>query len=90
MKFNKNIKKQLKERYGQRCVYCGCYIGDDFTIDHVIPQCRGGTNNIDNLVISCIDCNKEKDDMSFDSFMRRFKNGFYADDLLKNYFPQYY
>ena len=30
------------------------------TIDHKIPKSQGGTNDMDNLVLSCIDCNIQK------------------------------
>ena len=36
--------------------------GDDviLEVDHVLPVCEGGTNDIDNLVTSCKDCNRGK------------------------------
>jgi len=30
------------------------------TVDHITPICKGGTNEHDNLQITCIDCNKLK------------------------------
>jgi 5-methylcytosine-specific restriction endonuclease McrA len=30
------------------------------TIDHVIPQSRGGKNSFENCVTSCFDCNNKK------------------------------
>ena len=32
------------------------------TVDHVIPQSKGGTNDIDNLVPCCFSCNAKKKD----------------------------
>ena len=29
-------------------------------IDHLIPVCKGGKNNIDNLITACFDCNRGK------------------------------
>lgn len=29
-------------------------------VDHIIPRCKGGTNEIDNLMSVCSDCHSEK------------------------------
>lgn len=42
------------------CAYCGGY-GD--TIDHVIPQSKGGGSTYENCVTACKKCNSKKDDM---------------------------
>ncbi|PQM47510.1 CRISPR-associated endonuclease Cas9 [Mycobacterium talmoniae] len=44
-------------RDGCTCVYCGEY-GD--TLDHVIPESRGGPNTWENLVTACAPCNGRK------------------------------
>jgi hypothetical protein len=31
-----------------------------FPIDHIIPRCAGGTNDTDNLALSCLHCNSLK------------------------------
>lgn len=41
------------------CAYCG---GRGDTIDHVIPQSRGGQDTWDNLVACCGPCNNRKGD----------------------------
>lgn len=51
-----------------KCEYCGREPlqpyndtrRDFLTIDHIVPKYKGGTDNIENLVISCLQCNKEK------------------------------
>lgn len=40
------------------------------TVDHIIPVCVGGTDDIENLVGSCNDCNLLKGDMSIRRFGR--------------------
>lgn len=52
-----DIIKEIYIKYNNVCIYCGKY-GN--SIDHVLPLSRGGTNNKDNLVISCISCNSKK------------------------------
>ena len=41
------------------CPRCGKQT-DKFTVDHIIPLSRGGTNTIDNLVPLCLRCNIQK------------------------------
>jgi 5-methylcytosine-specific restriction endonuclease McrA len=46
-----------------RCVYCGqSSIGDGvkLEIDHITPLVAGGTDDVNNLVTSCIQCNRSK------------------------------
>lgn len=31
-----------------------------FEIDHIVPICEGGDNNIENLKLSCRNCNRSK------------------------------
>lgn len=57
-----NVPPQLRMkvlvRDGHRCIYCGATKDDtEIQVDHVIPVCRGGTNDIGNLVAACRDCN---------------------------------
>ena len=40
------------------------------SLDHKIPLCRGGTNKADNLVVCCIGCNMEKNNMTENEFVR--------------------
>ena len=62
--------KELSEKYGKRCYYCGIELQDygtsNFcalaTVDHVIPKSKGGKNSIDNYVPCCLSCNARKKD----------------------------
>jgi 5-methylcytosine-specific restriction endonuclease McrA len=38
------------------------------TIDHVIPQVDGGTDDLSNLVLACSDCNCSKRTQSLDAW----------------------
>jgi 5-methylcytosine-specific restriction endonuclease McrA len=43
------------------CQYCGsAFNSDELTFDHVIPVSRGGAKTWENIVTSCIDCNRKK------------------------------
>lgn len=43
---------------GQQCAYCG--VSDNLEWEHIVPLSRGGPDVIDNLVLSCAKCNREK------------------------------
>ena len=55
-----------RAKQGDRCHYCGekleLFGPRKFQVDHFIPLSRGGTNYMNNLVIACPDCNREKAD----------------------------
>ena len=45
----------------ETCAYCGKKLTrHNATFDHVIPLCRGGTNDKENLVWCCRECNHRK------------------------------
>ena len=58
----KNIPASLRweiwERDDFRCVYCGAR--RFLSIDHVIPESKGGTLDRDNLATACMSCNLKK------------------------------
>lgn len=39
------------------------------TIDHVIPLCKGGTDERSNVRTACMDCNRKKNDMLLEDFL---------------------
>lgn len=56
-------RKNIYERDNHTCQYCGKKFGtEDLNIDHVIPRSKGGKNTWENLVCSCIKCNRRKKD----------------------------
>lgn len=47
--------------HGERtCIYCGA--AGDLTMDHIIPQCKGGPDIPANIVPACKKCNSSKMD----------------------------
>lgn len=46
------------------CAYCGRDLHDasprDVTLDHLLPQCEGGTHESANLVTACLACNSRR------------------------------
>lgn len=43
---------------GARCRYCGG--GEYLAVDHVVPRCQGGGDELSNLVVACKSCNSRK------------------------------
>ena len=54
-----DLRKQYDRQKG-RCYWCGEPVGYTYHADHVVPLSRGGTNWPENIVISCPDCNRSK------------------------------
>lgn len=61
-------RENVFRRDNHKCVYCGHGKRQDLTIDHLVPQCRGGKNTWDNLVTSCKTCNNKKGDSDVEDF----------------------
>ena|ERR1700761_3318386 len=56
------LKRDIWRR-DRGCVFCCKRLSyRKATIDHLIPQSKGGENTLDNLVVACVDCNSEKKD----------------------------
>lgn len=73
IRFLKNvIKKTRKVKFSReniysrdkgKCQYCNINIkanSNEFTLDHVIPKAQGGKTCYENVVVCCIECNREK------------------------------
>ena len=57
------VRRRVRRRGRGLCEYCrscGEYTGHDFTIDHITPESRGGTNDFENLCWCCFWCNNFK------------------------------
>lgn len=61
----KMTRRNIYARDRYTCAYCGKKFNTEhLNIDHVIPRSRGGRNEWDNVVCSCIKCNSKKNDMT--------------------------
>jgi 5-methylcytosine-specific restriction endonuclease McrA len=54
-------RQALFARDGWRCGYCGTSTGK-LTLDHIVPRSRGGESVWENVVASCVPCNRRKGD----------------------------
>lgn len=71
-KIDADYLKKLLE--GNICYYCGCEIKGKKTIDHKIPVVKGGTNDNENLVLSCFHCNTQKNDKTEEEYREWLKS----------------
>jgi 5-methylcytosine-specific restriction endonuclease McrA len=65
----KSLRDAVYDRDGNACVYCQST--EDLTIDHDLPQSRGGTDEADNLLTACRSCNASKRDLTYSEFIER-------------------
>lgn len=61
-------RENVFKRDNKKCVYCGNSKRQELTIDHLIPQSKGGKNEWNNLVTCCKTCNNNKGDMDASDF----------------------
>ena len=58
------IRAQVRERARNTGEYCHLHQDDSplagLHIEHIVPKIHGGTDNLENLALACIDCNLHK------------------------------
>ncbi|MBM7624761.1 HNH endonuclease [Sporohalobacter salinus] len=52
------LREEVYRRDNFTCQYCGAE--EDLSLDHIIPQSKGGEDKISNLVTACCSCNSKK------------------------------
>lgn len=60
---NTALKNNVVERAEGSCEYCRSqarFATQAFSIEHIIPQSKGGDNSLDNLALACQGCNNHK------------------------------
>lgn len=58
-----SLRFDILARDGQRCRYCGRVAPEtELEVDHIRPRSKGGSDDPENLVTTCRDCNRGKGD----------------------------
>ena len=71
----KTHKHTLYGRQEGRCAGCGHHFPfQNFTIDHIVPKSKGGTDHLDNLQLLCNHCNSVKGTMDQAAFVAKLKD----------------
>lgn len=61
MSISKKIRFEVFKRDGFTCAYCGKSPPEvTLECDHIDPKSKGGSNDINNLITACFDCNRGK------------------------------
>lgn len=72
--FSQEIRNRVYNKAKGKCAYCGNFVQcDKFTIDHIIPLSKGGTNDEENLQCCCKKCNQMKQDLNEAQFLKHIK-----------------
>ena len=61
------IREYLLEKFHRKCVYCG-KTNIPLEIEHLTPRSRNGPDTVDNLAISCHECNQKKNNLTAEEF----------------------
>ena len=70
--FSQAVRIKIYNNSKGRCAICGKFIPyDSFTVDHIIPLAKGGSNAIDNLQVACGVCNLIKQDILPEDLMKK-------------------
>lgn len=81
IKFNDYQKNTVYEKYSGECAICGEPISKrKMVISHKIPLSKGGTNAIDNLMLSCSICCQMKQDLLMDDFLLKIQTIFWKNE----------
>ena len=60
-----HLAATVEERAGRRCEYCRMHQslqGATFHLEHIVPETKGGSSELDNLAWACPSCNLRKSD----------------------------
>lgn len=62
-------KRSIKEKWNFKCAYCGS--DENLTIDHIIPQAKGGSDIITNVISCCQSCNQDKAHQNWEDWFHK-------------------
>ncbi|WP_026369951.1 HNH endonuclease [Kallotenue papyrolyticum] len=57
------LRRKVVEQAAGCCEYCHSqaqFAMQSFSVEHIVPRARGGTNTLDNLALACQGCNNHK------------------------------
>lgn len=87
--FKNNIWKMQSDSF---CWYCGKEVDSkqDLTVDHIFPRSKGGTNDMDNIMFVCKQCNSSKRDTDLLEWYFEKKQVFPPIHILAHYLKNIY
>ena len=73
-------KQSIKQSWNCKCAYCESE--EEITLDHIIPQIKGGTDHISNVICCCRSCNRSKSHEDWEIWFS--KQEFFTENRLEN------
>ena len=79
---NKKTRETIRNKYSNKCAYCGGELQKGWHVDHIEPIVRNWTNgtcqkpendNFDNYNPSCPSCNTQKNSYTIEQFRHNIK-----------------
>lgn len=78
-KFSDYEKKTIYAKANGKCAICGKPVEfKKMTVDHKVPIAKGGTNDLGNLQLAHLSCNRAKSDMLLDELCKL------AEEIVRN------
>lgn len=67
------IRVELQKRQNGQCFYCHCELDETAQIDHRVAMINGGTDDLNNLALTCAWCNHHKHRNTEEQWRKRIK-----------------
>lgn len=62
-------RKNIKEHWEYKCAYCESE--ENITLDHIVPQCKGGLDIKTNVIPCCHLCNQDKAHQNWEDWFHK-------------------
>ena len=59
-------RQSIKDKWEHKCAYCGSK--HEITLDHIIPQSKGGSDFLTNVICCCKKCNNSKSHINWEEW----------------------
>lgn len=59
-------RQSIKDKWGHKCAYCDSK--HELTLDHIIPQSKGGSDFLTNVICCCKKCNNSKSHINWEEW----------------------
>ena len=59
-------RQSIKDKWEHKCAYCGSR--HELTLDHIIPQSKGGSDFLTNVICCCKKCNNSKSHINWEEW----------------------
>ena len=75
MAISKKIRFEVFKRDGFQCAYCGKTPPEvSLEVDHVQPKSKGGSDDINNLLTACFNCNRGKSNVELEKMPNKLND----------------